>query len=659
LAWDTDDTPRNLDFDDLYATRADALAEARHVVIDGLAEPDLWTRSGPLVIAETGFGLGLNLLTAWDHWRRTAPPSARLHWLSMEGFPVTRDQAARALARFPDLTPLAERLLALWPPAIPGIHTLPLESRVTLTLALGRADEVLPTLSARVDAWVLDGFAPARNPDLWDATVMAQVGRLSRPGARLSTYTAAGGVRRALTEAGFAMERVPGFGGKREALRGVFRGPSLDQAPSGAPRWMGTPLPLPPGGRVAVLGAGIAGCALAAALRRRADLTVTVVDRLGPPAHALPPRLLGLMEPRLERAPSPAERLHTAALTAAVPLYDSLARDGADPWRGPRGVLSPDRGRRDADWRRAVMTRGDWPEDWFRLVDQDEASALTGVSAPGDALWHPMGGCLAPRALATALLGDTTVVQASVATLERADGCWRLRDQKGSVLLEADAVVLAAASETPALWPSARLPLRPTRGQTSLLPVPGPDAVPRVAVSSGAYLTPPVRDAAGWWRLMGATQMPWRSVERDGDPYDPRAEDDATIRANLAAAWPALAEALAGTPANAGLAGLRATTPDHLPLAGPLFEADALAASHGEAFRKGGLVVRAVPPATWTDGLWCVTGLGSRGLLTAPLMADLVASGLTETPSPLPADLTAVVHPARFAVRALVRGRRL
>lgn len=657
LAWDADDTPRSLAFDDHYAARADALAEARHVVLDGLGAPALWTRPGAVVIGETGFGLGVNFLAAWDLWRRTAPGGARLHWLSLEGFPVTREEATRVLSRFPALKDLATRLLAAWPPAIPGLHVLALDDRVTLTLALGHAEQVLPALSAQVDAWVLDGFAPARNPDMWSPAVLAHVARLSRPGTRLTTFTAAGAVRRGLDDVGFAVSREPGFGTKRDASRATFRGPRPAGAPAFAPGWRGNTRPLTAGARVTVIGAGIAGCALAGALRRRGDLAVTVIDRRGHPAEALPPRLLGLMEPRFDRDPSTADRLHAAALLAAVPRYDALARAGIDPWRGPRGVLSPDRGRRDAAWRRAVVDRLGWPEDWLRLVDEREASDLAGAPAPGDALWHPRGGCLAPAILLPALLGDTPVVPATVTALEPGGRGWRLLDSRGAAITESDAVVLATASETPALWPAASLPLRPTRGQASLLRAEGPGATPRVAVSSGAYVTPAAQDEDGWWRLLGATQTPWRSVERDGDPFTPRDGDDARIRANLAAEWPALAETLAGEATVMALAGLRATTPDHLPLAGPLFDAAALAASHGEALRKGGHAARAIAPMGWTEGLWCLTGLGSRGLLTAPLMAEVVAAGLTGTPAALPTDLLAAVHPARFAIRALIRGQ--
>jgi tRNA 5-methylaminomethyl-2-thiouridine biosynthesis bifunctional protein len=644
LAWDDDGTPESLDFGDLFAARADAVGEARHVILDGIGAPAVWNRPGAFVVGETGFGIGLNLLVAWDLWRRSAPADARMHWLSVEGWPMTHDEAARALARFPALADLAARLLAAWPPPVPGLHCRGLDERVTLTLAFGQISEALPALTKPVDAWALDGFAPARNPDMWSPEVLGHVARLSRPGARLATYTTAGAVRRGLEQAGFTVGRAPGFAGKRECLRGVLAG---------------SPEPHRPRRRVAVVGAGIAGCAVAAALRRRGADDIVVVDARGHPGESLPPALLGLLEPRLEKDDSAPARLHAAASLAAVSLYDRLADDGADPWRGPRGLLSADRGRRDDAWRRAVIDRMDWPEDRLRLVNATEVADTVGLNPPGEsALWHPMGGCLSPPVLLPALLADTPVLTAAVAAVHaREDGGWRLLDTAGSVITEADTVVLATANDTARLWPAAALPLRPTRGQVSLLRAAGPDAPPRVAVSSGGYCTPPVPDGDGTcWRILGATHDPWR--DRADDPYAPRDGDDARIRESLATEWPTLAEALGAEPTIGAFAGLRATTPDHLPLAGPLFDANSLAKTHGEALRKGGRKATGALPAPGADGLFTLCGLGSHGMTTAPLLAEAVAAAVTATPAPLTPDLAAAVHPARFAARALVRGKR-
>ncbi len=412
--------------------------------------------------------------------------------------------------------------------------------------------------------------------------------------------------------------------------------------------------------RFAVIGAGIAGCCVAAALRRRSAGEVVVVDARGSPAETVPAGLLALLEPRLEKADSAAARVHALAAPAAVALYDGLALAGTDPWRGPRGLLSADRGRRDDAWRTAVSARLAWPADWLALLDGDAAAVRVGVAPPaGSALWHGRGGCLAPAVLLPALLADTPLIAARVDALAaRPGGGWVLWDPAGDPILEADDVVLCGAADTARLWSAARLPIRATRGQVSLLRPTDAAAPPRVAVSSGAYATPPVADGkGGWWRVLGATHTPWRA-----DPAAAFAlseSDDATIRAALADVWPALAETLAAEPTVDALAGLRATLPDHLPLAGPLFEAEALAATHGPRARRDGRAVAPPGPGeAGAVGLWTLSGLGSHGLVLAPLLAGHLAATLTgDAPAALAPDLARAVHPARFSLRALARGR--
>jgi len=410
---------------------------------------------------------------------------------------------------------------------------------------------------------------------------------------------------------------------------------------------------------VAVVGAGIAGCCVARALARRGVGRVSVLDARGHPGDSLPAGLLGLLEPRMEKDGSLGATLHAAAAPVAIALYDQLAHEGCDPWRGPRGVISTDRGRRDDAWRRTVAAGTDLPEDWLALLDAESVDARVGVRPPSEsALWHPRAGCLSPPALLPALLGDIPVSPMVVGAVEHnARGGWVLRGADGAPSLDADAVVLATASETARLWPAGRLPLRPTRGQVSVLTARGPDAPPRISVSGTAYCTPPVQDSSGAWRrVLGATQVPWR--DGSGDPYTPCEDDHNRVRAALASGWPDLAAALDAEPNEGALAGLRATTPDHLPLAGPLFDADSLAESHGDVLRKDRFSQRKAQPVRWVDGLFTLCGMGSHGLAIAPLMAELIAAQITGTPWPLPPDLAVSVHPARFTVRSLIRARK-
>lgn len=208
LEWRDGAIPVSTRFDDPYFSLDNGLAETRHVFLQGNDLPERFVPG--FHIAELGFGTGLNFLTAWAAWEG-AGVDGPLRFTSFEGFPMSADEMARALEAFPELAPYAARLVSAWGED-PTLATLEgVEARVVI----GDARETLARQDFVVDAWFLDGFSPAKNPELWDADLMAEVGRHTKSGGSAATYTAAGFVRRGLDAAGFDVTRVPGFGRKR------------------------------------------------------------------------------------------------------------------------------------------------------------------------------------------------------------------------------------------------------------------------------------------------------------------------------------------------------------------------------------------------------------------------------------------------------------
>jgi tRNA U34 5-methylaminomethyl-2-thiouridine-forming methyltransferase MnmC len=219
IAWREGGVPVSVRFDDPYFSPDGGLAETRHVFLGGNGLPGRF-RPG-FAIAELGFGTGLNLLTAWAAWRDSGVAGA-LRFTSFEAFPMSAEQMAQALAAFPGVVDLATPFLDLWHRG---------ETRITLDgleaeIILGDARDTLPEWGGRADAWFLDGFAPAKNPELWDARLMRAVADHTAEGGTFATYSAAGHIRRSLAEAGFAVDRVPGFGRKRHMSRGTLKGRS-------------------------------------------------------------------------------------------------------------------------------------------------------------------------------------------------------------------------------------------------------------------------------------------------------------------------------------------------------------------------------------------------------------------------------------------------
>lgn len=210
LIWRDGEVPVSTQFDDPYFSLAGGLAETRHVFLAGNGLPDR-LRDG-FHIAELGFGTGLNYLAVVLAW--SGP--GLLHFTSFEAFPMAREDMARALAAFPEVAEPAQALLDQW--GLPQIEV----GGVILHLITGDARQTLPAWRGRADAWFLDGFSPAKNPELWEPALLAEVGAHTAPGGTAATYSAAGDVRRALEAAGFAVERIPGFGRKRHMVRAAL-----------------------------------------------------------------------------------------------------------------------------------------------------------------------------------------------------------------------------------------------------------------------------------------------------------------------------------------------------------------------------------------------------------------------------------------------------
>lgn len=215
--------PRSEIFDDIYFSPEDGLAETAHVFLHGNMLPQSWLEKPRFTIAETGFGTGLNFFSVWKLFEETKQDGQCLDFISVEKYPLHASQIEEYLKPWSEyFEGRVEKLCTHYPAIIPGFHRLQLTPFVTLTLIFDDANAALARIEAAVDCWFLDGFKPSSNPDMWSEKVFAEMARLSKPGAKLATFTSAGFVRRGLAAAGFSVEKVRGFGTKREMTIGVF-----------------------------------------------------------------------------------------------------------------------------------------------------------------------------------------------------------------------------------------------------------------------------------------------------------------------------------------------------------------------------------------------------------------------------------------------------
>jgi len=241
LDWSPEGEPRSRLYGDVYFSAEDGLSEARTVFLQGCDLPRAWSDRQHFVVGELGFGTGLNILALLDLWRTSRPGQGRLSVFSIEAHLMSQEEASRALSRWPELSDLAEGILAQWPRTRSGRHRMDLPGLgVTIDLALMEVSQALEGWLGRADAWFLDGFSPALNPAMWTDEVLAMIAARTAPGGQAATFTVAGQVRRGLQAAGFQVEKRQGFGRKRERLEAILPGKSPELTlrlawPSSAP----------------------------------------------------------------------------------------------------------------------------------------------------------------------------------------------------------------------------------------------------------------------------------------------------------------------------------------------------------------------------------------------------------------------------------------
>lgn len=631
------------DFGDVYFSRDGGLAETRHVFhVQNRLEPRLrgLGAGAGLTVVETGFGTGLNFLATAALWRQVGG-DGWLHYASVEKHPLHAADLARAHACWPELAEIATVLQRHYPALVPGFHRICLPAwRLTLTLFLGDVADFLPRLEARVDAWFLDGFAPARNPGMWNEALYAAMARLSAPGATVATFTAAGSVRRGLTAAGFLMEKVPGHGRKREMLRGSFAGtpsPPWQEKP-----WLARPRYAPARRAACVVGAGIAGAHTARRLAER-GWTVTVLEA-GHVAGAGSGNPAAVVYGRLSAPGKAADHFSQQAWLQALRELAQLPAEDS-PWH-PCGLLQLATGNQ-AGLVRTLAAQA-FPPEVMTPVSAAEAAALAGIAIDLPGLFFPRAGWLEAQRFCRQLLahpGITLRENTPVAALAHADGEWQLLDRRGAPLAQAPVAILANAAAATAFAPLADLPLGRIRGQVSLAPPSPVSAALRLLVCHDGYISPAL---PGQGHCLGATFQPG-----DGDT-EARVADHAENRALLAAALPGLAASLGPETQWGGRAALRCQSPDYLPLVGPVADAAAFA----DAYRglRDGKVVK-YPELPVLPGLYLNVAHGSKGFSQAALAAEILAAELEGGPAPVSRAVLEALHPMRFRARALRRAR--
>lgn len=589
LHWKEDGTPVDERVGDVYYSVEDGLSESRAVFLQGCGLPERFAGRVAFTVAELGFGTGLNFLALWQMWQAHRG-DGWLHFVSFEGFPLDAADVAQALQPWPELAPLAAELIANWPFRAKGVHRVVwAEARLTLTLHIGLIEETLPQAEFEADAWFLDGFSPAKNGAMWDETLWPLVAERSAGGAIAATFTVAGAVRRGLASAGFEVSKQPGHGRKRERLEAVF--PVREVA-----RLKRAPT------TVAIVGAGIGGASLARALTAR-GAKVTVFDTASGPAQGTSGNPLALLMPRIDAGDTVQARFLIEAYNAARATY-----------RGMAGVEETEVLQNVKDDQEAAR---------FAKILADPPLGLEDLEATAQGLLHKRAMMFRPALLLPALL-DGIDVRWGQAGPDTVDGSGF------------DAVVHAGGWHMNKAFPYLRLKGRAGQVNYTTLPVDAPTS----AVASGAYAL-----ASGTDRLWGATyrdQIGEMPVEVEGNEADNRAAlemlDPYWRRAALAGEIKARV-------------GVRATTPDRLPVIGAVPDLAGLEPYHDQLRAGQALSV----DAPRISGAYIAGGFGSRGFTFAPWAAQVITAQIFGDPIPTQTETLRLVDPVRQVLRDLKR----
>jgi tRNA 5-methylaminomethyl-2-thiouridine biosynthesis bifunctional protein len=509
-----DGTPYSPAFDDVYHTAAGGPAQARYVFLQGNQVEARWAGRERFVILETGFGLGLNFLATLKAWRGQP---GRLHYVAIEKHPYSLQDLRTLHARYPEFESEAAQLHSHWPPLVAGGHRAELEPGVVLTLFFADV-AVARDLRLRADAFYLDGFTPAKNPDMWSPALMRSLSRLAAPGATLATWSAAAPVRHALQAAGFEVQEKMGFGSKKEML--VARCSRGSLAPRGERR-------------ATVIGAGLAGAAVCERLCAR-GWQVTLHEKHAEPAMEASGNHAGAFHPVATPDDSVFARLTRAGFLYSLKNWSSL-KDVR--WDACGALQLAREGREETSQQRAAAGQ---PAEYVQYVDRESASRHAGVPLTTGGLWFPQGGWIQPRSLVKAQLaacGDRLRVVYS-------------SEPKS---LGNELTILANSSAAIDLHPVPHLRLRRVRGQVTYIPE-GRLEAPHVVLLRGGMLLPAVDGLC----VAGA------SFDIDDDDPAPRAESQAGNLERLQAILATKVE----SEAFENRVGFRAVAPDRLPLAG-------------------------------------------------------------------------------------------
>ncbi len=680
IYWNDQGLPVSTQFDDIYFSTDNGLAETDYVFLkhNHLAERFSQLNDNDIfVIGETGFGTGLNFLACCRLWQDTAPSNAHLYFNSVEKFPLDQSTLKKALKLWPELQQHCTELLDQYPAILTGFHYIKLSHNITLTLIFDDATIGLQQLLAQpqqtylcpsdtrqwqgVDAWFLDGFAPAKNPEMWTQALFSTIAQLSHTKTTLATFTAAGIVRRGLTTAGFDVTKVTGYGHKREMLTANYSALShqhLTAHIQQTTKHAATPWPiieqhqaLSKAHSIAIIGGGIAGCHSAYALANK-GYSVDLFEQAEALANGASGNAQGIVYVKLSAAQEPQGDFNLYSLLYAQTLYRDYwqaCNTQNNTLKGEQsGVLQLATNEKQQASYQAIAQRF---EEHVTYVSAAEASCIANTQIDHPALFLNQAGWICPTDLCQWLTGHPNITvhtSKKITSLKQENEHWVLHIENGEDHI-VKAVIIANAYDAHRFTQTQHLPVKAIRGQVSHLPVNHHSQELSTSICGNGYIAPTTYSTSleqnihciGASFNLGSTETSINTADHSDNLH------------KLTEQVPEIAKAHGNADIASGRVAFRCATPDYLPIVGGVPVEQSINDRY-HALSKDGRQL--IPQAgDYYSHLYLNIGHGSRGLSYSPLCSEIVANLIEGSPPPVPQQLAQKLNPSRFLIRQLIR----
>ncbi|MGB1201277.1 MAG: bifunctional tRNA (5-methylaminomethyl-2-thiouridine)(34)-methyltransferase MnmD/FAD-dependent 5-carboxymethylaminomethyl-2-thiouridine(34) oxidoreductase MnmC [Cognaticolwellia aestuarii] len=661
ITFQNDGSPYSEQFNDIYFDTNQGTSQSECVFIDGNnISARLAKCPERFVIAETGFGTGLNFLLTLEVFHRLQQEQnqpntenstkSRLHFISVEKYPLTKQQLIQSLNALPQLKHFSQQLIAQYPEAPSNSVNLTfLDGLVSLELIFNDATEGLASLNAKekpynqamVDAWFLDGFSPEKNPEMWHEGLFKQVARLSKEQATLATFTVSGKVRRLLIAAGFRVEKRQAKGKKNEMLSAVFQ-----QNPNSGKGYQQRAVIAKPQ-HVSIIGGGIASACAAYALTN-AGVKVTVYCQDFSVAQGASSNNIGAIYPLIHQQADDISLFYQHAFKQAIAYYKNIQAQGFHFDHDWCGLLEISYKPALALRQQHIANSAVWPKSLITSIDETQASKQASIPLNNGGLFFPEAGWVAPAQLVKQIFkAAESSNRLRIETgckinkiSQQTDGKWLMHSTSKNYLTEV--LIYCGGAQGIPLNIIKQLPLTPVRGQVSSMASNEKIAKLSTVICHKGYLTP----ANNNLHCIGAT------FKKNSFDIDSKPEEDQYNLDMIEKCLPGITT-WQNSDVISSKARLRCMTPDHMPMVGAMPDIEAHKAQYQHLSKDKRW--RYDQQAPVINNLYMMTGLGARGLCTAPLLADILTADICGTPYPLDNEQLFNLAPNRFIIRDIIR----